>query len=107
MIILVEIAQIPLRGRKWFYFLNFFWGRALFSLFIALFLLGSGASLRWLDILLAVYFFIMAAVFLGAHFLYRTAEPDNVKILIDAMEAKIEEKAKAAEGKNNKANNLK
>ena len=64
MILVVELsAKLSMAGREWFYFLNFFWGKGVFAIFIALFLLGSGASLRWLDILTAVYFIIISIIF--------------------------------------------
>ena len=101
MIVLVELSPpIPVRGRAWFYFLNFFWGKAFFALFVALFLLGGGASLRWLDRLLAVYFFLAAALFLALFILKRGPEEDSaVKALIQAMEDKVAVREKAAAAK--------
>ena len=88
MILLVELTIM--RARAWFYFLNFGWGKALFSLFIALFLLGSGRAVRWLDVLLAVYFIIISIFFLFVYLAKRTAEPTYVQeILIKQMDEKV------------------
>lgn len=52
-----------LRCRIWFYFLNFGWGKAIFSFFIACLCLGSAKAVIWLDILVGIYFLLLALVF--------------------------------------------
>ena len=51
-----------LRCRTWFYFLNFGWGKALFSFFIACLCLGSAKAVTWLDILVGIYFLLLTLV---------------------------------------------
>ena len=64
MILVVELsAKLSMAGREWFYFLNFFWGKGAFAIFITLFLFGSGASVRWLDILTGIYFMLISILF--------------------------------------------
>ena len=100
MIILVEFTIM--RARAWFYFLNFTWGKSLFSLFIAVLVLGSGRSVRWLDVLMAFWFIPISILFLLMYFAYRTTESAQVEILIKQMEEKIEAKNKKASGQSNK-----
>jgi hypothetical protein len=59
--ILTELSV--LKCRTWFYFLNFGWGKAIFSLFIACLCLGSANAVIWLDILVGIYFLFLALVF--------------------------------------------
>ena len=98
MLLLVELTIM--RARAWFYFLNFGWGKSLFSLFIALFVLGSGRAVRWLDVLLAVYFIIISIFFLFVYLAKRTAEPAYVEdTLIKQMDEKVAAAKKAADYK--------
>jgi len=46
--------------RKWFYFLNFGWGKGLANIFIACIMLGSGAAVLWLDVLVGVYMILLS-----------------------------------------------
>jgi hypothetical protein len=42
--------------------LNFGWGKAIFSFFIACLCLGSAKAVIWLDILVGIYFLLLALV---------------------------------------------
>jgi hypothetical protein len=46
--------------RKWFYFLNFGWGKGIANIFIACIMLGSGAAVLWLDVLVGVYMILLS-----------------------------------------------
>ena len=99
MLLLVELSLM--HARAWFYFLNFAWGKSLFSIFIALFLLGSARSVRWLDVLVAVWFIVLSLLFFVMFLAYRTSEQAHVQILIKNMEEKIAAKNKEAIEKSN------
>lgn len=87
-----------LRCRTWFYFLNFGWGKALFSFFIACLCLGSARAVTWLDVLVGVYFLFLALVLPLISIVYFGQESEHV----DQMLKKIEEEkaAKAAANQN-------
>jgi len=73
--------------RLWFYFLNFGWGKGIFSLFIGCLCLGSGRAVEWLDILCGVYFIVISAGFGIISLIYRK----NEIILVDEMLKEIDE----------------
>ena len=79
MIFLVELSLM--NARNWFYFLNYNWGRAIFSLFIALFLLGSATAWRWLDVVISIWSMILSLVFLVFHLCHNDKEKEYVKKL--------------------------
>lgn len=53
-----------LKCRKWFYFLNFGWGNGLAHLFVACIMLGSGAAILWLDVIVGIYL-ILCSIWLS------------------------------------------
>ena len=65
--------------RKWFYFLNFGWGKSLAHLFIASIMLGSGAAIVWLDTLVAIYLLILVLWMPVVSVYYRK----NEKLLVE------------------------
>ena len=78
--------------RRWFYFLNFGWGKSLAYVFIASIMLGSGAAVRWLDVLVSVWLFIMAVLLPIMSCCYREDEVKYVEQkLREIEEAKAED----------------
>lgn len=67
-----------LRCRTWFYFLNFGWGKAIFSFFIACLCLGSARAVIWLDILVGIYFLLLALVLPLISIIYYGKEHEHV-----------------------------
>lgn len=63
-----------LECRKWFYFLNFGWGKGLANIFIACIMLGSGAAVLWLDVLVGVYLILLSLWLTIITILYYTHE---------------------------------
>lgn len=53
-----------LECRKWFYFLNFGWGNGVAHLFVACIMLGSGAAILWLDVIVGIYL-ILSSIWLS------------------------------------------
>ncbi len=82
-----------LRCRTWFYFLNFGWGKAFFSFFIACLCLGSAKAVIWLDILVGIYFLCLTLVLLLISMVYCGKEHEHV----DNMLKQIEEQKAAKE----------
>lgn len=60
--------------RQWFYFLNFGWGKAVADLFIVSIVLGSGAAVKWCDVLVAIWLFAMAIFLPLITFCYKEDE---------------------------------
>lgn len=91
--------------RLWFYFLNFGWGKGLFDLFIGCLCLGSGFAVEWLDLVVGIYFIVIAIGFAAISIVFRKNEVKLVdEMLVEINEAKnlkqqreIEKKAHAEE----------
>lgn len=67
-----------LHCRKWFYFLNFGWGKGLAHIFVACIMLGSGAAILWLDVLVSIYLIAVAMCQPLTSVLYRESEREKV-----------------------------
>lgn len=67
-----------LHCRKWFYFLNFGWGKGLAHMFVACVMLGSGAAILWLDVLVSIYLIAVAIIQPMTSLLYRSSEREKV-----------------------------
>ena len=80
---LVEFGK--LNAPVCFYCLNFTWGKALFYFCIGLLVVFSGAHIGdeflilWLDIVMGIYFFIIAFVFVVLHFIWKAQEATYVR----------------------------
>ena len=71
-----------LRCRTWFYFLNFGWGKAIFSFFIACLCLGSARAVLWVDILVGIYFLLLALALPIISIVYYGKESEQVEIML-------------------------
>lgn len=71
-----------LRCRTWFYFLNFGWGKAIFSFFIACLCLGSARAVLWVDILVGIYFLLLALALPIISIVYYGKESEQVDIML-------------------------
>lgn len=62
--IFINTQASVLESRKWFYFLNFGWGNGVAHLFVACIMLGSGAAILWLDVIVGIYL-ILCSIWLS------------------------------------------
>ena len=100
MILLVELSK--LNARTWFYFLNFCWGRSLFSLFIFFFVLGSATAWRWLDIVLSLWSISLSIIFLVFHICHKDKEIEHIKKLMDEKAVKDKDLSLKSEANSSK-----
>ena len=89
--VLIELGKF--RFRVWFHFLNYGYGKALFSLFLGLLLLGAGAEIVAFDIVAGLYFLLAALIFAAISFAYGESEWEWVKAQMDKLNEENDDRA--------------
>jgi hypothetical protein len=107
-VILICVEASAAQFRTWFYFMNFGWGKGLAHIFICSIVLGSGAAVLWLDILLAIYLCVVAIWMPIISLCYRSEEEKHVERKLQEIEDKKNESSddeddNEAEGQENEA----
>lgn len=83
--------------RHSFYFLNFGWGKAIADLFIVSVVIGPGAAVKWVDVLVAIWLFSMIIFLPFISFCYREDEEAFVQKKMEESEKGREDPGEVTE----------